>query len=287
MALYLLYSAAQLLVFFIPRRFSYKLASFLADLKYAISPKDRKVVIDNLSVVLGKDNPDISLCARRVFRNFGKYLVDFLRLSKFRDEYATTLVSVKGLKHWDEAVKRGKGVIALSAHIGNWELAGAMTTFFDYPLHAVALDHNDPLVNNFFIKQRIKVGEKVIPVGPSLKRCFKVLKENELLGLLGDRDFSNSGIAINFFGKKAILPKGPAFFAVKMDVALVPVFLIRKPDDTFEYTVEEPITCTEHSQDEERDVQGVMNKYVAIIEKYIRRYPDQWSQFREVWKEES
>ena len=113
------------------------------------------------------------------------------------------------------------------------------------------------------------------------------MKENELLGLLGDRDFSNSGIAINFFGKKAILPKGPAFFAVKMDVALVPVFLIRKPDDTFEYTVEEPITCTEHSQDEERDVQGVMNKYVAIIEKYIRRYPDQWSQFREVWKEES
>ena len=100
--------------------------------------------------------------------------------------------------------------------------------------------------------------------------------------MLGDRDFSNHGIVTDFFGKKTMIPKGPAAFSVKTGAPIVPGFLLRMPDDTFELRFDKPVSyrATGDRETDEKEVTGLC---VKVIEDYIRRYPSQWYMFRRFW----
>jgi KDO2-lipid IV(A) lauroyltransferase len=122
---------------------------------------------------------------------------------------------------------------------------------------------------------------RVIPFGKAAKACIEVLRDNQMLALLGDRDFTKeAGIVVDFFGRKTFLPKGPAAFALKTRAAIVPGFMIRNPDDTFVLKIEKPL---EYSVDE--TAEGLTKKIGALLERYIRQYPDQWFMFRRFWVE--
>src|SRR3989338_9282430 len=115
----------------------------------------------------------------------------------------------------DGVLNQNKGGIILTCHIGNWEMGGVVMAMLGYDISAVVLNHRHKDINDFFIKQREEKGLKVVLVDHSMKRCISVLRKNGLLALAGDRDFTNNGIVIDFFGKPASIPKGPAMFALK------------------------------------------------------------------------
>jgi len=121
----------------------------------------------------------------------------------------------------------------------------------------------------------------VISIGPNLKKCFSILKDNGILALLGDRDFSENGVVMNFFGRPAKIPKGPAAFCLKTGAALVPVFMLRERGDRFRLVFEDPIVYCAGNRD--NGVEKLISRYLAVIEDYVRRYPEQWFMFREVW----
>ena len=121
-----------------------------------------------------------------------------------------------------------------------------------------------------------------IEFGASLRGCYKALKNNELLALLGDRDFSNNGLLVPFCGKPAIMPKGPAALSYRTGAAIVPSFITRNGDDTFTFAFEKPILPVTED-DEDSAIKGVMEKYLPIIESYVKRYPGQWYVFRNFW----
>ncbi|MDP2929618.1 MAG: lysophospholipid acyltransferase family protein, partial [Candidatus Omnitrophota bacterium] len=113
----------------------------------------------------------------------------------------------------------------------------------------------------------------------------KALKNNELLALLGDRDFSNNGLPAIFCGKPvASMPKGPAALSYRTGAAIVPSFITRNGDDTFTFAFEKPI-LPPAADDEDSAIKGIMGKYVPVIESYVKRYPGQWYVFRNFWKE--
>jgi len=109
-----------------------------------------------------------------------------------------------------------------------------------------------------------------------------VLRANEAVALVGDRDFSEKGIILDFFGKPTHFPEGPAAFALKTGAQIVPGFMLRNPDDTFILKIERPLEFTV-TGDKEKDVKEIITKYIAIFEDYIRTYPDQWYVFRKFW----
>ncbi len=281
--MYILYRIGLFLALVMPKRVSYASACFLADVFYYSSPKDRGVVVSNLKTVFGSSagDKDINAIAREVFRNFAKYLVDFFRSGKIDKDYLERNVKVEGVHNIDDARAMGKGVIILSAHIGNWELGAAVTSMLGYPINAVVLTHKNKRINDFFTSQRLMGNIKPIEMG-SLKSCYRALRDNELVALLGDRDFSKNGILVDFFGRRAMIPKGPATFSYRLGAPIVPVFLVREPDDTFKFFVEKPIICPS-GLDEKAAVRELTVKCSAVIESCVKKYPMQWFVFRNIW----
>jgi len=273
-----------------PLKVAYAVAVFISDLHYLSSPADRNAVWENLKVIF-PDKPDTELrrIRRRMFRNFAKYLVDFFRFSKVDAEYVRKNIKIENIHYFDEALKRGKGVIVLTAHLGNWELGGVVVALSGYPFWVVALSHKNKKVNDFFISQRRSKGIQVIPLGSAARQCYNLLKENKMVALVGDRDFTEKGIQVDFFGRKTFLPLGPAYLSMKTQASIITGFMLRNPDDTFTLTINKPVEIDKIAlnapQDKEESLLKIIDAYKVVLEDYIRKYPDQWYMFRRFWIE--
>jgi len=284
MILYTLYRIGHLLANLLPLKLNYAIASALADLYCLVSPKDRQAVMANLDVVLKDACPaaDTDRISREVFRNFAKYLVEFFRFSRIDSAYIKRRVTITGIEHVDRARAMGKGVIILSAHIGNWEMGGFVMSQMRQPMAAVALTHRNRQIDDFFKRQRMHGKMVPIEIGASLRECYRTLRSNGILALLGDRDFSANGMKTKFFGRDAFIPKGPAALSQRLDAPIVPAFMIREDGERLKLAIEEPI-LPRHDLDPEDAVVEITGRYMPVLESYIRRYPAQWYVFRNVW----
>jgi KDO2-lipid IV(A) lauroyltransferase len=286
MMLYALYRIGYLLAMTLPIRCSYWIAGLAGNICYRLYGKERSAMRSNLKIVLGDkySRKEETRISREIFINFAKYLADFFRFSRIDEEYIKRFIALDGVQNFGKARLAGKGLIVLSAHIGNWELGGYVLGRLLGPINAVALTHKNKRINDFFTRQRLKGSVSPIEIGMALKKCFSVLDSGGVLGLLGDRDFSKSGVYTEFFGHPALIPRGPAAFSCRFNAPIVPVFMIRQKDDTFRFFIEKPI-CPDRSLPSGDAVKKVMKEYTKVIESYVRRYPEQWYMFRKVWGE--
>lgn len=281
---YILYRIGQFLALYLPLKISYRIALFFSDLHYIFSRKDRRITKENLRVIF-PDKPDseIQLIRIMIFRNFAKYLVDFFRFSKLDTNYIKNKVKIENIHYIDEVLSKGKGAITVTAHLGNWELGGVVIALLGYPFWAVALPHKDKRVDKFFNFQREAKGVKVIPLGKAVRQSLSVLRENKVLALVGDRDFTEKGLVLNFFGKPTIFPQGPAAMALKTGATIVPGFMVRNEDDSFTLRFENPVDFIP-TGDRNKDLIGLTAQFRDIFEEYIKKYPEQWYVFRKFWK---
>ncbi len=160
MLLYLLYLAAKFLMVSLPEPIKYWIALRVADLYLIFNKKYREAVIHNLrNIPSPKDGFQY---AKNVFHNFAKYLADFLFISKLNKYNWRKWVKIVNKEYFDNAYKEGKGIIALTAHIGNWELGGIILSLMGYPISAVVLPQSNKAVDNIFVRQRQSKGLKPI-----------------------------------------------------------------------------------------------------------------------------
>jgi len=280
---YFIYEFGQFFVNLLPLKISYALAIFLCDLHYFFSFRDRRAVKKNLEIILGQNN-DISKLAREMFRNFGRYLVEFFRMETMvTKDFVKNNVRVENLEFIQQALEKGKGGIILTSHIGNWELGAVFLSVLGYPLTVIALPHNDRPVNNFFNQKRKIKGNTVVPTNLAIRQCSEALQKNKLIGIAADRVFGSSGEVIGFMGDKALLPIGPALFSIRSRAPIIPTFLIRENDGSYVLKIYEPIDPPEvnDSAPENDKVLATMQKYIGIVESMIKKYPAQWLMFRE------
>lgn len=284
---YILYRIGQFIALSLPLKMAYGVAVFFSDLHYLFADKDRRDVRENLKIIFPqKSESQIRRIRIGMFRNFAKYLADFFRFEKLNTEYLKKNTKIENVNYLDDTLAKDRGVILLSAHIGNWELGGALTALSGYKIWVIALPHKDKRVNDFFNRQRESKGLKVIPVGRAVRQCLSALNQGDLIALVGDRDFNANGAIIDFFGKPAFFPKGPAAFSLKTGAPILPVFMVRNADDTFTLKIEKPMEFTA-TADKETDIKKIIVQYKTIIEDYIRKYPDQWYMFKKFWISEA
>lgn len=275
--MYYLYILARTLSLSFPRNFCYIVAKFLATLHYYSSKKDRLIVNNNLLPII-KEKGKREEAVKKVFINFAYYLVDFFRYSYLNKSFIDKYIKVSGIEHLNKALSQKKGVIANTAHIGNYELAGAVTSLLGYPFYAVALAHKDTRINKLFNRQRRSVGINIIAAGVATKKCFSLLKKGGFVAFLGDRDFLGGGMKVKMFEREAILPRGPAFFARKTGASIIPAFLVREEKKFYHLIFESPIDTEKAKTDED-----ITKEYAKILEKYIKLYPEQWYLFQAYW----
>jgi len=281
------YKFGQFCVRHLPIKTAYAIATFMSDLHYLFSFRDRRAVRNNLTTILG-DKINIEPQVREVFRNFGKYLVEFFRMDwEANKEFIKNNVRVLNQERLDKALTRGKGVIILTAHIGNWEFGGVVLSKLGYPSLAIALPHKERPVNDLFNNQREINGMTIVPVSQSVKKCLQTLKANRLISLLSDRDFTANGEVLPFLGREALIPRGAAVFASRTGATILPSFLTRDANDKFTLTIEEPIYIDSIAdEDNEEAILKIMKQYAAVIERKVRENPTQWMMFREFWLKE-
>lgn len=278
---YLLYKIGQGLIHCVPRSWAYALALFLSDWHFRFSTKDREAVIANLRHITGSDQ-NVEPRARQVFRNFGRYLVDFFFMYQVNDHFLRDQLRIEGREHLEAALAMHKGVIILTAHIGNWEMGAAVLAKMGHKLTAIALPHKQKLVNGLFNRQRIAHGVTVVPTSVSVRKCVEALRRGELIALLGDRDFGAFGELLPFLGRMTHIPKGAAFFSMKTKAPILPSFLV--PDGKGGYVLSffEPIypSCAVAGEAFSA-IQQIMRRYVSVIERKIIEDPAQWLMFRQ------
>jgi lauroyl/myristoyl acyltransferase len=286
MARFLLYKIAQFIVNTLPLPWAYGFAGFFSDLQYTFSPEDRRNVRANLKVILNQDTVEEHL-VREIFRNFGRYLVDFFRMVRYMDQdFIKKSIKCEGVEYVQEVLKRGKGAIIITAHIGNWELGGVLMSKYGFPILAVALPHKHPWVNSLFNTQREKSGMPVVPPSVAVRRCLEKLRANESIPLVADRDFGPHGLEMEFLGRPTLLPKGPAVLSLKTGAGIIPTFLIRNADGTFTMSFEKPVYAPyidDQTTVSDEVLRGIINQYIKVIEAKIRQYPSQWLMFRKFW----
>ncbi|MBF0215424.1 MAG: lysophospholipid acyltransferase family protein [Candidatus Omnitrophica bacterium] len=284
--LYPIYRCGYALAKNLPLRVSYRIAEIVALVYFHFSRKDRKILSDNLKGILGVNagKKEIDAHTLGILKNFAKYLVDFFRSAGLSKEDILKPVTVKNRQYLDEALSLGKGVIVLTAHLGNWELGAAAVAAMGYPISAIVLNHSDQRINTLFSGNRAINDVKNIPIGVAVRGCYRVLRQNEVLAIAGDRDYTGGGMEIEFFGKKTLMPKGAAQLALRTGASIVGGFLIRQPGDTFVLEFLEPISF-EGTDDMDKDLDDLMKKCVSVLEDYVKKYVDQWYVFDRIWAE--
>jgi len=206
---YFLYRIGQFIALSVPLKMAYGIAVFFSDLHYLFADKDRRNVKANLKAIFpGKSGRHIRVIRLRMTRNFAKYLADFFRFEKINKEYIKKYVRLENIHYLDEALSKGRGAIALTAHLGNWELGGVVISLLGYPFYAVARPHKNKKVDDFFNFQRGRKGLKVIPLGKAVRACLNLLKENKIKFQI---DSLKSYIAIGGAIKSVVKQKFPDF----------------------------------------------------------------------------
>lgn len=266
---------------YLPAWLCYWLGKIVSLMVHSFSRKDREGLAINLSMALNipKDDPVVRKTVRRIFINYGHYMVDYFlmpmlpphKIRKFFTEF-------KGEDILQSALANGKGAILLSAHLGNWEFGGIFLRFRNYPLNIVAMAHNTSSTNTLVNRLRKNKGIKVIEVTRSSFSGIEILKclrNNGIVAMIGDRDFFGQGQPITFFGNKVGFPVGPVVLAMKSGAALIPSFVLKQADGRYFGMLEKAIPL--HLKGDRDDIiKKNLNKTARIFEKYIRRYPDQW-----------
>ena len=279
---YLFYKFGLFIIHIVPRSWSYRFAESVARLHFSLSSKDRSAVIHNLRQITGRKD-DLTDDARKVFVNFGHYLVDFFLMYKTVDrEFVQDHVTVVNKQHLDEVVAYGKGGVILTAHIGNWEMGAAVMDKLGHSVTAIALPHKNPKVNVLFNKQREAHGVIVVPTNTAVRRCIQALRHGKFIAVLGDRDFGTFGDIMDFLGRKTLIPKGAAFFACRTGALILPTFLTPDGPGRYKLVFHPPFFPPEGGANvPEGEVLGLMKRYVTVIEQAVKQDPTQWLMFRE------
>jgi KDO2-lipid IV(A) lauroyltransferase len=278
-----LYRLAAVLSRRLPRRFGYWCGLRIADFYYWRRTAERTAVISNLRRIYAARGITLAETAlpglaRKTFQHFGKYLVDFFRFARLTEAELRQYVTLENVEALRAAAARGKGVLVVTAHLGNWEVGGAVIAALGYRLNAVALPQPSRRLDRLFNQQRASRGIRVLPLGRAALGIVRCLQRGELVALLGDRNFDHHPGRYQFFGAPAPLPRGPAWLAMRTGAPLVPTFLLRQEDDTFLLRCHPPIYP---------DVAGsetaVRTAWLAALEKEIASAPWQWFIFKDFW----
>lgn len=280
---YILYRIGEFLTLSLPISMSYLLARVLSTLQYLLSKQDRIAVRGNLKAIFPAiDESHLKKYTKSVFINFGLYLADFFKFKRLNPDYIKKNVIIEGREYIDTALSQGRGLIIVSAHIGNWELGGVALGILKYPVNAVTLTHKHKDVNGFFNRQRESNGLQVIPLEHAVRGSLEALSRNEIVCILGDRDFTQGGFILDFFGLPTALPRGPAVFSLRNKTPIIAAFTIRQKHNKFRLSFSAPMKFSP-SQEFEKDVRLLTRVYLELIEGYIRKYPGQWEMFRQFW----
>jgi len=230
-----------------------------------------------------KGEHEIRSITDRMYRNFGMNVAEILRLAGGAFDETNKRVAITGAEIVDQARQRGKGVLILTAHFGNWDLLGMFTITRNYPLTIISKDLKNKAINEMWMVMRERFGVSIIPAHNSARASLRVLRRNELLGFILDQNRPrDAGIFVDFFGRLACTSPGLAILSAQAQAPVVPVFIHRTPEGDHALQV---LPAIDPPPDREAEtIRKATQEYTKIIEDQVRQHPEQWIWLHRRWK---
>ncbi len=254
-----------------------------------VHPAPKREIAANLGRLLGlpEGSRRVRRATRQMLFNFAYYWVDLFRFAQLPAERAQELLDgCVGAEHLESERAAGRGVILLTAHLGNWELGGLFLARLDLPLTVVYVRDEFEVAERFrsLLRQRVQVQEIAINPAGGLASLpvLRSLAEGRVVAMQGDRDFNDRGVVVDFCGAPACFPDGPFHLARMTGASLVPAFVVYGSGHRFEIEIGAPIRVPK-SQDREAEVRKALNRWVSVLEDAVHRWPTQWYTFFDPW----
>lgn len=280
------------LVSILPEKPACRMGESVGLLIRRLLPGRRRIAEDNIRQSLGymRAQPNwgggdatVEQLACAVFRSIGRSLVETCRLYHGRADRLIDSIEVRGLEHYQAARGRGKGLIFLTGHCGNWELVAlAYARLFNSSMSVVARRQNNPYLNRMVERMRMHYDNRVIYKDNALKSMMAVIRKDGVIGLLVDQAvFPEEGSLVSFLGRPAWSSKAPVLLARKTGVAVLPAFIHREGGRHIIDLYPELQFCGEGG-----DVgwQSDVQLYSAAIERFIIEHPTDWYWVHRRWK---
>ena len=253
----------------------------LAQASYLAWPSRRRWSNQNFGHVLGlpADDPRVRALALRAYREYGRYLVELMRLPTLSDDEISRLAEVDAgdiEAIWSAAPG---GLILAAGHIGNNEAVAAGIAHHGLPISGVADDSAFPEMYDLLRRQRERWGVRMIP-WRNLRDIFGVLKRHEMLALLVDWGYRSDGIPVRLMGAWTTMPAGPATLAAKTHSRILPVGIKRKAGGGFDVSWADPI---EVRSSDPAELHRATQAMADALGETIRLAPEQWYNFKPIW----
>lgn len=242
--------------------------------------KLRQICVRNLQLVYGdsKDQRECESISNQLIKSIGYSMMDLMYYVD-RPEQLSKIVSLEYEDHLKEALKLGKGVIAVSAHMGNFPLMFVSLVQRGYKINVVIRNMRDEDFSIFMHRMCARWGINMIPTSPGkrfLKESLDALKRNELLFILLDEAVApKDGVKVKFLNSEVTRATGPMLFLKRTDSPIVPFFIVQDEQKHYKIFIEEPYEVYRGGDGPENVTKNIMGLN-QIIERFVSRYPFQW-----------
>src|SRR6202521_3521593 len=240
---YRAFKAVQSLVERLPRSWAYALAVFAAHFAFWFSPLARPRLQFNLKVACPElDDRQLRRITWLNFRNHAKAYADLMMLPRTQVSALSPLLKVEGWANLEAARALGKGVMAVSCHMGSYEVVSAIWAATLTPVSFFAEELEPRVLFEWYRKTRARLGISVLTLTVSgIRKVTQALHEQEMVITAIDRDIIGTGHLMPFFGRPAPIPPGTAAIALRVGTPLLPVCAYRLPDDSYMAEVAPPV----------------------------------------------
>lgn len=270
----------------LPRSLARLIGAIIGKVAYLGLGRLRRVGVTNLRLAFPeKTEAEREALLRAEYLHLGHLLAEFCLMPTYTPDRASRFIRYEGLDNYLRARDRGKGVLVLTGHLGAWELSSFYHSLMGYPMGMVIRRLDNPLVDRLVNTIRCMHGNRVLHKDDFARGLIASMRSGQTVGILMDTNMTPpQGVFVPFFGVEACTASGMARVAAKTGAAVLPGFLLWHADEqkyVLHFGDEVPVISTE---DAEGDALVNTANFTAVIESYIRRYPDQWLWMHRRWK---
>jgi len=268
---------------YLPKRLCYLLASILGALTFGAVFSLRRIVTANISRVLSPQdyNGKLNKTVRGVLSSTFKNYLDLVRIPRLAHDDMMNMINVTGIHNLEKAVSKGNGVILFTAHLGSFDTAFQVFSKYSTQITVVVEPIEPPILLDYVSAIRKRLGLNILPArAGALKQIFKLLRKGEMLLFVLDRDTAGARVQSPFFGEETSMPAEAVKIAMRTGAALVPVFNSRRADGNYNLYVEPEIDVLRNGNG---SLEKNMERIARVMEKYIRRFPEQWVVLEPIW----
>ena len=254
-----------------------QLNSVVAFVFYYLIPVRKKTVFNNLRLAFPNwEESKIKKTAWENYKSIAVTFIEILLLENLSTYELTNAVNCPNKNLIVNKFNEGNGVILLSAHFGNWEfVALSVAQQIGIPFSVIIKPQSNKFVSDRMNKYRTKWGNKIVPLGMSVRTIYQELKAKNIVAMVADQRGPADGMRVNLFGIQSATYDGPATLAVKTGAPMIYGISIRQPDYSYLLVLEE-VDMSNLPLKEEEKIKEITQRHTSILERIIRQYPEQW-----------